>query len=181
MDTEAISKFLSYVLRHNPAHIGMQLDAQGRACVQELLDKANANDMPLSLEDIHHVLATSKKKRFAFSADETKIRALQGHSTPQVNIHFTPQTPPPVLYHGTATRFLPSIMQHGLVSKERQHVHLTTDTATALETGKRYGSPVLLMVNAQKMAEAGTPFYLAENGVWLTEHVPVACISQTAE
>lgn len=39
--TLKISKFLSLVLRHQPGQIGLTLDAQGWADVDELLLKAN--------------------------------------------------------------------------------------------------------------------------------------------
>ena len=39
--TVKISKFLSLVLRHRPEKIGLQLDANGWADVDELLQKSN--------------------------------------------------------------------------------------------------------------------------------------------
>ncbi|SHN69990.1 RNA 2'-phosphotransferase [Desulfovibrio litoralis] len=180
MDTTATSKFLSYVLRHDPAHIDLQLDSEGWADVQELIANAQSNGVQLDLTAIHNVLATSSKKRFVFSDDGKKLRALQEHSTPQVNRQFQIMPPPPVLYHGTATRFLQNILQQGLVSKERQYVHLTTEESIAMETGRRYGSPVILSIQAKKMSDAGYTFYLAENDVWLTKHIPPQFITQTA-
>lgn len=50
--------------------------------------------------------------------------------------------------------------------------------ATALEVGRRYGSPVLLEIDARDMHLAGHLFHQAENGVWLTERVPVRFIRE---
>ncbi len=55
---------------------------------------------------------------------------------------------------------------------ERQHVHLSYDSATAAVLGARSGKPVVLRVLAFKMHEDGFAFYLAPNGVWLTNEVP---------
>jgi putative RNA 2'-phosphotransferase len=52
-------------------------------------------------------------------------------------------------------------------------VHLSEELATATAVGQRYGSVVVLAVAAQQMQEEGFKFYQAENGVWLTELVPV--------
>jgi putative RNA 2'-phosphotransferase len=38
--------------------------------------------------------------------------------------------------------------------------------------GRRYGSPVVLMVDAGRMHVQGHVFHQAENGVWLTDAVP---------
>ena len=41
-NVKSISKFLSFVLRHEPQSIGLKLDEAGWARVDELLAKANA-------------------------------------------------------------------------------------------------------------------------------------------
>ena len=59
----------------------------------------------------------------------------------------------------------------------RLYVHLSRDEATALKVGKRHGKPVVLKVNAGKMQQDGLRFFLSENGVWLTDKVPVSYLS----
>jgi len=66
-----------------------------------------------------------------------------------------------------------SILQQGLIAGSRHHVHLSQDTGTAVAVGERYGKPVLLKVDALRMHRLGFRFYQSENGVWLTEAVPV--------
>ncbi|MCW5202775.1 RNA 2'-phosphotransferase [Desulfobulbus sp. US4] len=78
-----------------------------------------------------------------------------------------------MLYHGTATRFLPSIRSQGLQSMSRLHVHLSGTRAQAYRVGARHGRPVVLEIDAKGMADAGHLFFLSANGVWLTEVVPV--------
>ncbi len=83
-----------------------------------------------------------------------------------------PRTPPEYLYHGTATRFVDSILACGLKSQNRQHVHLSSDQKTAVKVGKRHGKPVVFSVSAGEMNTDGYLFFLSANGVWLTEKVP---------
>lgn len=85
---------------------------------------------------IHAVVASSDKKRFAISPDGLKIRAVQGHSSEHVDISYEEKAPPAILYHGTATRFMASIKEEGLMPGSRQYVHLSSDEATAQLVGQ---------------------------------------------
>lgn len=170
------SKFLSYVLRHEPQAIGLSLDQEGWADVDALIAAANQHGRQLDRALIEQVVETNEKKRFALSADGGLIRAVQGHSTESVAISFEERTPPAVLYHGTATRFLDSIREQGLRPGSRHHVHLSEDVATATSVGQRYGKPVVLTVDAARMHAQGFKFYQAQNGVWLTPDVPAEFI-----
>jgi putative RNA 2'-phosphotransferase len=118
-----------------------------------------------------HVVKTSDKKRFSISTDGLRIRAAQGHSV-SVDLGLPPQAPPPVLFHGTATRFIDSILREGLEPQDREQVHLSTDEATARRVGQRHGKAAILKIDALRMHAQGFKFYLADNGVWLTDQVP---------
>ncbi len=168
-----ISKFLSMLLRHKPEEIALSLDENGWADINDIVDKSK--EIELSVDKIIYVIETSDKKRFQLSDDRSKIRANQGHSIP-VNLDLKEKEPPEILYHGTATRFIKNIRKHGLTSQKRNHVHLSNSIETAMEVGKRYGEPILLKVHAQKMYKQGMKFYLSENGVWLTNNVPIEFI-----
>jgi putative RNA 2'-phosphotransferase len=171
-----LSKFLSLVLRHEPESIGLRLDEQGWADVEELLRCCQAGPQPMTREELEEVVRTNDKKRFAFSPDGTKIRANQGHSI-EVNLALEPREPPELLYHGTAQRHLDSIRQSGIHKGERHHVHLSLDEPTAIKVGQRHGKPVVLTIRAGEMHKKGNVFYCSDNGVWLTEHVPPEFIS----
>jgi len=167
-----ISKFLSLVLRHNPTAANITLDVHGWADVNELLEGMNReNRTSVTLDDLKDVVASNDKQRFMFNEDCTKIRANQGHSV-KVDVELKEVQPPEYLYHGTVERFIGSIKTDGLRPQSRLHVHLSSDEETAVKVGIRRGKPVILTVNAGKMSADGYIFYLSENGVWLTEHVP---------
>ena len=166
------SKFLSYVLRHEPEAIGLELDSQGWANVEALIRQAALAGKVLSVELVREIVQTSDKKRFTLSEDGSCIRAVQGHSTVAVRVDHVEVLPPNVLYHGTATHHLESIRKDGLVPRGRHHVHLSGDEATARAVGARHGKPVVFVVQSGRMSGAGFKFYQAENGVWLTDRVP---------
>lgn len=167
-----ISKFLSLVLRHKPEEIGLELDGNGWADVDVLIQRCNQHDVSLTVDVLKHIVDTNLKKRFAFNEDYTKIRASQGHSV-DVDLALKTVNPPAVLYHGTAERFASSILEMGLTKQERQHVHLSSDAETALNVGRRHGKPLVFEVSALQMVADGHEFFLSDNGVWLTDHVPV--------
>jgi len=172
----AISKFLSLVLRHQPQQIGLALDEAGWVAVDDLLHRAQVAGRPISRTQLQQVVAESDKQRFALSSDGQRIRANQGHSV-DVELGLAPEVPPERLYHGTATRFLASILADGLRKGQRHHVHLTEDLATAGAVGRRYGALALLEVDAARMHREGGVFMRTANGVWLTEAVPPAYLT----
>ncbi|WFU37638.1 RNA 2'-phosphotransferase [Bradyrhizobium sp. CB82] len=155
MDQVQLCKFLSFVLRHQPDQIGLTLDAEGWADIDVLIEKANVAGTTFGRDDLLHVVATSDKKRFSVSPDGLRVRA----------------APPPVLFHGTATRFVEAILAEGLKPQARQQVHLSSDEETARRVGQRHGKPYIFKVDATAMHAQGFKFYRADNGVWLTDLV----------
>ncbi len=170
-----ISKFLSLVLRHRPEVIGIKLNEQGWVGVDELLEKLKAKGKNISLEQLEEVVKNNNKKRFAFNEDKTLIRANQGHSI-SLDLGYEAVEPPRSLYHGTATRFLDSIQKTGLEKRNRHHVHLSEELDTATNVGGRHGKVVVLIIDAEQMHKDGFKFFVSENGVWLTDHVPTQYI-----
>jgi len=170
-DLAKISKFMSYVLRHRPDEIGIELDPQGWVAIETLLAAAATHGRAITRAQLDDVVATNDKSRFAISDDGLRIRASQGHSI-DVDLAYEAAEPPELLFHGTATRFLDSIREKGLVKGARHHVHLSADETTARSVGSRHGKPIVLTVRAGEMARGGALFYVSANGVWLTDAVP---------
>ncbi len=166
-----ISKFLSLVLRHKPEVIGLGVDDNGWADVEELIRKANSHGRNIDMETLRMVVETNDKQRFSFSGDRARIRANQGHSI-EVDLGLEAVQPPEILFHGTARRFLDAIMRQGLKRGGRQYVHLSGDRETARTVGVRHGKPAIVTVGSQAMHRDGLTFHLSENGVWMTEFVP---------
>lgn len=49
------------------------------------------------------------------------------------------------------------------------------------QVGSRHGKPVVLVVDARKMAAAGSVFHIADNAVWLTDSVPAIYLRELAD
>lgn len=174
-DKIKISKFLSLVLRHKPETIDLELDENGWADTNFLIQRMLKANYSIDIENLKDIVKSSDKQRFKFNNDFSKIRANQGHSI-NVDLKLEQKLPPEILFHGTATRNIESIKQQGLLKQNRHHVHLSSDLETAKKVGMRYGKPIVLKIEAWKMNEDGLEFYLSENGVWLTDKVDVKYI-----
>lgn len=172
-----ISKFLSLVLRHQPETIAITLDQNGWANVNDLIEKANNYGIKFDRETLNHIVATNPKKRFAFNDTLDKIRASQGHSV-EIELGYTNQKPPEILFHGTAEKFVQSILDTGLEKGNRQQVHLSADFETAIKVGQRHGKPFVFKVLAEKMYNDNFEFFISDNGVWLTDNVPTKYLKQ---
>ena len=161
-----MGKNLSFLLRHDKEALESGLiDKNGWRSVSELV-KNHGYTKDLIVE----IVKTNNKQRYEFNADGSKIRARQGHSI-DVDVNLSETVPPSVLYHGTHTKALESIYEHGIIKGERLYVHLSKDEETALKVGSRHGTPFVLKIDAKKMREDGIKFYLSNNGVWLTDYV----------
>lgn len=174
-DPKALSKTLSFWLRHAPEDGDLHLDDRGWADAEAVLAALARKGLPGGRAELEGVVAGSDKNRFELSEDGARIRARQGHSIPVIG-DWTAATPPSRLYHGTVERFLPSIMEQGLQPRSRHHVHLSPDVETASQVGARRGKPVILEIAADDMAASGAAFLLTGNGVWLVDHVPPSAL-----
>lgn len=172
MNLTKVSKFISLVLRHKPEEAGITLDKHGWADTELLVDRLAARYPGFTFAMLEEIVRTDDKQRYSFTDDRTQIRANQGHSIP-VDLGLEPVEPPKYLYHGTATKYLSDIFRDGLIPKSRQYVHLSEDVETAINVGKRHGEPVVFYIFSGDMHDAGFTFHKSENGVWLTERVPI--------
>jgi len=171
-DLTGKSKYLSLLLRHSPQAANLDMDSNGWVAIQQIEENTCTNGKnSLSGKVIREIVKTDSKQRYMISPDGNKIRASQGHSI-QVDLVLDKKEPPDVLYHGTAERFLASIMENGLKPMGRQYVHLSVDTDTAQTVGVRHGKPVVLSVDAKAMYKDGHDFYLSDNNIWMTATVP---------
>lgn len=169
----SLSKYLSYLLRHEPGDLGLDMDRHGWVRISQLVEKARKEGRNLNRENIREVMEESEKNRFRVSGDGRFIRAGYGHSV-DVELGLEPRQPPQWLFHGTADRNLESIREWGLLQGGRQYVHLSADKEDARQVGTRHGKPVILAVEALVMHGEGHVFYRSdtEPGIWLTGHVP---------
>ena len=177
----SLSKAMSKALRHQPERIGITLASDGSVAMSELIDALNRRGgwpRELTEADIMRVVEHGTKQRFA--VEDGRIRARYGHSVP-LAIDYEPATPPPVLYHGTASSNVGSILKDGLLPMGRQVVHLSTDVETARQVGARHrGRTIILRVDTARAVEEGVAFYRGNDSTWLADRVPPDCLSTCA-
>ena len=159
------SKKLAYLLRHDDKYNFSK--PEGWREVKDLIENHG-----YTISEITEIVKSDKKGRYEVSEDETKIRAVQGHSIPGILPDLEETLPPPVLYHGTSSRFLSSIFKDGIQKRSRNHVHLSADIETAKSVGLRHGGEtVILKIDTEKMSNNGIKFLKSKNGVWLCDEV----------
>jgi len=174
MNTKKTSKFLSLILRHKPEVAGVELEKGGWASVEALLKGIEkGKGRKITMGELEEIVANNDKKRFSFNDNKTKIRANQGHSV-EIDLELKECKPPEVLYHGTYSQAVDSIYTSGINKMQRHHVHLSADRGTATKVGSRRGQPIVLVIAAELMYKDGHKFFVSDNGVWLTNHVPKA-------
>lgn len=171
MNLEKASVRLAYMLRHSREPLYASLDG-GWASVDTVIEALRERFPEMNRAYLEQIVAMDKKGRYAFDPAGEYIRANQGHSIPGVVVDMRRAVPPEILYHGTATRFLPAIQAEGLKPMNRQFVHISSVYETAVNVGSRHGQPVVLLVQAGDMAREGYEFFLSANGVWQTKEVP---------
>jgi putative RNA 2'-phosphotransferase len=88
-------------------------------------------------------------------------------------ITYPPITPPEYLYHGTTREALDSIRELGLISQNRQFVHLSLDADWAQSVGARHSkNTVVLKIRALEAHHAGHIFHYPEPKHYLTLSIP---------
>lgn len=160
------SKYLALILRHKPEEANVTLLDNGWCEIKQLI-----NNTDFTFDELEEIVKTDNKGRYQISDDKKFIRAVQGHST-NVKINFKEYIPKKELYHGTAEKSFDSILQNGIKKMNRQFVHLSSNVETAKKVGERHGKVKILVIDAIRMYEDGYKFFIAENGVILTDYVP---------
>ncbi|GAB5404696.1 MAG: RNA 2'-phosphotransferase [Aureliella sp.] len=70
-----ISKYMSFILRHHPESIGLELDAERWANVGALVTQANASGKSITEAQVKEVVAQNEQQIFELSDDGLLIRA----------------------------------------------------------------------------------------------------------
>lgn len=140
-------------------------DEQGWISVEDLVSKFDYTE-----QGLRQIVANDAKHRYELSEDYKRVRALYGHSN-HVRIQWEAAEPPAILYHGTAKKFLDSILKDGLKGMDRNYVHLSETVEEAIQVGKRHGEPVVLAVDTKMVIKDGGCFHRVPNGIWLIEGI----------
>lgn len=169
---EKLSRYLSYLLRHNPEDLPMRED--GFVPLNKLMEKIKKRFPWSSLEIIKN-LANREDSRFEIK--NGMIRALYGHTIP-VKIELQPANKVKFLYHGTTPDAIEKILREGLKPMNRRKVHLSPTVEQAIRVAKRRTrNPVVLRIDVGAAAQKGIKFEKANELVYLSDKIPPDFIS----
>ena len=163
----AVSKYVSYLLRHNPENLKMDNEGFVRICdlLKNLRKRYDVDE-----RFVREVVEKGDRRRFQIVGD--KIRAIYGH-TIDVKMKYPLDENVRFLYHGTPKRSASIILREGLKPMKRGWVHLSATTEIARDVGKRRTTkPIILVVDAEKARREGIKFYKATDQVYLSEEIP---------
>ncbi|MFP4005659.1 MAG: RNA 2'-phosphotransferase [Candidatus Hadarchaeia archaeon] len=167
MDRQKVSKYMAYLLRHNPS--GLDISRDGFADLDSLLEKLRERWDDMELDDVQEIVDSDLKGRYEINAG--KIRAKYGHSI-DVDPCFS-EANKDVLFHGTTPSAAKKIMREGLKPSGRKRVHLSKERENALKVGKRRSdNPVLLKIDAQRARDNGIRIERASEEVFVAEPIP---------
>ena len=167
---DLISKRLSYILRHNPKRFKVYLDEKGWANLDDVLGGLRSFGDIIDLEKEDLLNMVSKQRKARFDIYNNKIKANYGHTVFIKEMDAV--KPPDVLYHGTARRYINSILRNGLIRMQRQYVHLSLDLDIAIETGKRKDrTPSIIQIDSKTAYQEGILFYKGSDRILLSENL----------
>ncbi|MCL5245157.1 RNA 2'-phosphotransferase [Cellulophaga sp. 20_2_10] len=169
---QEISKLISYWLRHKPEEGFIKLDKFGWAEIQSVIKALKLNNFDFNESELIQLNESFDKVRWKIDLETKRIKATHGHSV-SIEQELAPEIPGETLYHGTSINNINGILRKGLISGERQYVHLSDTKEMALEVGKRHGKPFLIEIDTEELIKNGWVFFKTEQNVWLTLNIPV--------
>lgn len=170
---KAISKLISYWLRHHPEDGNLTIDQYGSVNIDQLLNAISSRtQQPFDIQQLLAISLGFDKVRWDIDIEHNTIRATHGHSIPVI-LGYKEAMPPAILYHGTAEKNIALIKAEGIKTMSRQFVHLSANTQLAKEVAQRHGKPSIISIQTAPLIEAGWIFYNTSDNVWLTNEIPV--------
>lgn len=166
---ERFSRWMSYVLRHNPTRYGLEPDRHGFVDLEAFLSVARRRYPEVTVERLKALIEEGTRSRFEMS--DNRVRARYGHSI-AVEPPGEPVEPPERLYHGTESARMDRIGTEGLKPVDRRMVHLSSTIDDAIVVAsRRTENPVVLRIAAKEAHQAGVAFY-DEGKVYLAAQIP---------
>jgi putative RNA 2'-phosphotransferase len=171
---ERISRFLTYLLRHQPKEYPLKFDKRGFVDWPDVVELVQERFHEVTEEQIESVVSGSDKKRFELV--DGKVRATYGHSFP-VDLGGEAADPPAKLYYGAARDLAQSMLRNGLKPRDRQYIHLSVTAEEAEAVARRHDpAPAIFIIDVKAAKDEGVHFY--ESGpLYLAENIPAKFLS----
>ena len=172
---ERFSRWMAYVLRHNPDRYGLQPDKHGFVDLEEFLRIAGRRYPHLGPDRLKELIQEGGIGRFEVSG--SRVRARYGHSIPAEPVG-PPVEPQEFLFYGTDAASAEPILAEGLKPVDRRSLHLSTTPEEALTIAQRKtATPAVFRIRARDAHRSGIAFY-KESALYLTGHVPAEYLSK---
>ncbi len=173
-NAERFSRWMAYVLRHNPERYGLQPDQHGYVDLAEFVRIAKSRYPELNPDRLRTFVAEHVASRFEVT--EAQVRARYGHSI-SVQPVGPSMEPPEFLYFGTEVGRVEAIQSEGLRPTDRQILHLSATKDEALSIAQRKtDQPAVICIRAKAAHEAGIAFH-QESALYLVPHIPAQFLS----
>lgn len=190
----AISKTLSWLLRHGATEAGLRMRRDGYALLEDVLKYPKL--CGVAVQTVEEIVRSSDKQRFSLTVDEdsgeTFIRANQGHTMAEVDddallTEICDAADVPVCIHGTYRRCIEPIMCTGLSRMARNHIHCAALLPKeGVVSGMRGTCQIAVYIDVAKTMALGLKWYRSDNGVLLTRgdrtgRVPPSCFEKVID
>ena len=179
IDPDRLVRILAFVLRHEPARFGLDLDDEGWTNLEDLVIAIRFDRYDWALVD-EAALTTAIEGMDRFQIRDGRIRATYGHS---IKLGKLPPavSPPALLFHGTIHDALPAICRDGLKPIGRRFVHLTSDREYAVCVANAKKGQAIVRVRAADAHALGRVFRRANDHVWLTDAIEASFLAMEPE
>lgn len=167
LDQGRLISTMAFALRHDPAHFDLELDDEGWTSFENLIFAIRFERYEWAYLDEFQIRATIAGMD-RFEVRDGRIRAVYGHSIALVKPPAV-AAPPSVLFHGTASENVPSILQHGILRMRRRFVHFSTDYDWVVDFLCDKPTWTIFAIHTPPVLEAGVTFRKANHHVWLAE------------
>jgi putative RNA 2'-phosphotransferase len=172
-DAERFSRWMAYVLRHNPERYGLQPDKHGFVDLDTFIQIAKRRYPNVTPEQLREFISLNGAARFEVSG--AQLRARYGHSIPVEPVGPAVE-PPEHLFFGTEAAKQDEILAQGLQPVERRNLHLSTTVDEALSIASRKAEqPAVFRILAKEAHQAGVAFY-RESSLYLASRIPAEFI-----
>ncbi|MCL2785610.1 MAG: RNA 2'-phosphotransferase [Methanomassiliicoccaceae archaeon] len=179
-EVERLGRTLAGILRHGKFEPDM--DDQGFVSMREIIYLVKEHNYRMHWLRPHHVIAlveTDPKGRYQISGD--LVRATYGHSIP-LELELPTDDVPAELFFPTTAEEVDIILETGLLPSDRSMVHLSLTYEDAMRAGKvRVDNPIILVIDADAVFDAGLDIGKAGRTVFLAKEIPPDCLEIAVE
>jgi putative RNA 2'-phosphotransferase len=178
-EADSLGRILALVLRHAPEKFNVDMDINGWVSTRDL-----SNAIANSRRHLHWVRAwhfeaiANADEKGRWQVENEMIRATYGHSI-EIELDLPTDDIPDALYWPCEQGEVDSLLQFGILSGSRKHIHLSLTIGHALEAGRVHiNRPAILEVDTIRAVAEGHTIFRAGTTVFLTEEVPPSALFQ---